>query len=269
MNLIKQISLLFLLTSTLFCEAQVIFKTEVNKSQIGINEKIQVSFTFNEPDAEFTPPEFNDFEVTYGPLTSTNTNVKEGGRISYEKTIAYTLIPKKRGTLVIESGTLNFKGNTYSSNTVSIDVVRVRKKNYLIDKDSLQKKVFLKLVYPETPISVNDSIEVNYKLHVAEGISAHKWKLIEDSKVKNAEVTDISPQSLNVVNEKIDGITYRTVILKSLSLKPSKRGKINISPLELRVSIGIPSGRRVFNDKNVEDIKEVVIASEKVKVEVN
>ena len=252
MNSIKQISLLFLLTSTLFCAAQVIFKTEVNKSEIGINEKIQVSFTFNEPDADFTPPEFNDFEVTYGPLT-----------------IAYTLNPKKRGTLVIEGGTLNFNGNTYSSNTVSIDVLRVRKKNFIIDKDSLQKKVFLKLIYPETPISVNDSIEVNYKLHVAEGISAHKWKLIEDSKVKNAEVTDISPQSLNVVNEKIDGITYRTVILKTLRLKPRKRGKMNISPLELKVSIGIPSGRKVFNDKNVEDVKEVVIASEKVKVEVN
>jgi len=268
MNSIKQISLLFLLMNTVVCSAQVKFEATVNKSEIGLNEKVQVSFTLNKKNADFTPPEFTNFEVISGPLTSNNISFKNGRR-NVEKTIAYTLKPTKRGTLIIESGMLKLNGNTYNSNSVSVDVIRKRKKNYLIDKDSLQKKLFLKLEYPKGLLSVKDSIVVNYKLYVSQGISVNNWKLVKDSKVKNAEVTDISSESIKVVKEAINGITYRSAIIKTLRLKPNKKGKISISPLDLKVSTGIPSGRKSFSNKNVSDNKDIVISSKKIKVEVN
>lgn len=268
MNAIKQISLLVFLMGTVVTTAQVVFNADASKTEIGLNEKVQVSFTMNKDNGEFTPPDFTNFEVISGPLTSTNTSFKDG-RPSYEKSIAFTLKPKKRGTLIIEGGTLEISGNTYSSNSVSIEVVRKRKKNYLIDKDSLANKIFLKLEYPKGTLFVRDSIVVQYKLYVAQDISVNSWKLLEDSKIKNAEVIDMSPKEISVVQEDVDGTIYRSVILKSLRLKPSKQGKLIISPLELEVSVGIPSGRRSFNVKNIQDPKVIVVSSEKVKVEVN
>ncbi|WP_299526168.1 BatD family protein [Winogradskyella sp.] len=268
MNLTKHILFTVLLLITGSISAQIVFKATVNKSEIGLNEKVQVTFTMSEDNESFKPPVFEYFKVVDSPMTSRQNGFNNGVR-SFEKSIIYTLQPKKTGTLVINHATLMVNDKEYQSNRVEVKVKRKRKKDYIINKDSLQDMVFLKLDYPDTSITVKDSIVLSYRLYASKGIGVDSWKTIEDSKFKNAEVRDITPKKLEVITEEMEGMTFRSVILRKVVLKPSKEGRLKISPMKILVSTRIPSGRRDFSTKNIEDIKRIELSSKKATITVD
>ncbi len=269
MNLTKHILLIPLLFFTGILSAQTVLKAEVNKTEIGLNEKVQVTFTLTEDSDNFNPPDFKNFEVIDGSPIRGQSVGFENGRRTNIRSFTYTLKPKRTGTFTIGVATVKVDGSIYESNTLSIEVKRKRKKNYIIDKDSLEQKLFLKLEYPKESVSMNDSITVLYKLYVSSGIGVKSIKEIKESNISNAEVTPITSETFGIENQDLNGVTYRSLVIRKLKLNPSRKGKLKIGPLKIEVTALIPSGRKGIANKNIEDEKLIILSSNKATIRIN
>lgn len=247
--------------------AQVVFKAEASKSEIGLNELVEVSFKMSEDNDSFSPPKFENFEIFSGPTTSIKNTFIEGER-TYEKSITFRLKPKKTGTFVIESARFEVAGKIYRSNTINIDVVKSKK----VDRealDALEKEVFLKVEYLEKPITQQDSVIVTYRLYVSADVGVTNWRKVNDGKISNATADDITPEMYKIENSEIEGKKFRSVIIKKLNLKPTKKGKIKISPMTMEVTANVPTGKKDIFSRNVLEDKIIELNSDKAVIEVD
>ena len=80
--------------------AQVTFKANVSKNELGINERLRVEFTMDKDGDNFTPPSFEGFRVVAGPNQSVS-NMFVNGKRTFSKTYTYFLSPIKKGPIVI------------------------------------------------------------------------------------------------------------------------------------------------------------------------
>ena len=64
--------------------AQVSFVAKVSKKQLGINERLKIVFDMNQDGDNFTPPNFNGFQVSSGPSQSVSRSWVNG-KSTYSK----------------------------------------------------------------------------------------------------------------------------------------------------------------------------------------
>ena len=86
----KKIVFLFILFIQSITFAQVKFEAKVSKSSVGLNERIQISFSINEDADNFTEPNFEGFSVVGGPFQSTNFSWINGVK-SFNRSYTYIL----------------------------------------------------------------------------------------------------------------------------------------------------------------------------------
>ena len=115
-------NLTFLLILNLFFNltyAQVTFKANVSKNELGINERLRVEFTMDKDGDNFTPPSFEGFRVVAGPNQSVS-NMFVNGKRTFSKTYTYFLSPIKKGPIVLEQASIEFDDNIYKTTPVNI-----------------------------------------------------------------------------------------------------------------------------------------------------
>ncbi|HID94092.1 MAG TPA: protein BatD [bacterium (Candidatus Stahlbacteria)] len=124
MRKIVPILLLLLPFSTLFGE-QISFNASCDKSQVPINESFTLEVTVS-GDITSVPkptlPPLNDFEI-YSTGQTQNISIING-RVSSSITFTYTLYPKRLGTFTIGSCELHYKGKSYKTQPIKIEVVK-------------------------------------------------------------------------------------------------------------------------------------------------
>lgn len=69
-----------------FAFAQVDFKAQISKSELGINERLRIEFTMNKEGDNFNPPSFNGFRIVAGPSQSVS-NIYVNGKSSDRKSV--------------------------------------------------------------------------------------------------------------------------------------------------------------------------------------
>ncbi|HJN79111.1 MAG TPA: protein BatD, partial [Flavobacteriaceae bacterium] len=62
-KLFKHIGLYLLLLNTSLIIAQVNFEAKVSKNKLGLNERLRIEFVMNENGDNFTPPNFESFQI--------------------------------------------------------------------------------------------------------------------------------------------------------------------------------------------------------------
>jgi hypothetical protein len=242
------------------------FTASVSSNKVGEGDQFEVSFTYSGGDVNnakgFTPPNFANFLTLSGPNQSTSMQIINGavsGSISY----AYYLQPRSIGKFTIGSASINYKGTTYKTNPVNIEVVKGSPKqapgnNSSVDNSSSQnaeigKNLFIRAVADKQKVYQGEQITVTYKLYTRLNIAAQ----MQVSKLPQyqgfwAEELETSNQIMFTV-ENFEGKQYRVGILKKAALFPSQSGELNVSPMELKVPVQIQkkrktSGNSVFDD---------------------
>ena len=109
----------FFLTSLL--QAQVKFETKVSKSTIGLNERIQASFSINEDADNFQAPNFEGFTLVGGPFQSRNFSWINGVK-SFSLSYSYILQPTQKGVLTIKPATIEYNDEIIKSSSVKVTV---------------------------------------------------------------------------------------------------------------------------------------------------
>lgn len=223
--------------------SQIIFEAEVSRDSFGINERIEVRFTMNQDGDGFNPPNFENFKVVVGPMHAVSYSWISGEK-SICKSYSYYLIPEKKGDLEIGSATINFEGNVYESNVVSVKVEDAvqSEKDYIYgtkkDLKEIEKKVFLERQISNTNPFVNEPISVIYKLYVSYDFGVENISLKSIPKYENFLI-DIIKESEKLVVQEIEykQKIYRYVVIREVVLVPLKEGELTLDPLELNLKI--------------------------------
>ena len=99
--------------------AQVQFTAQA-KRKVALNERFQLTFTFNASGDNFKAPNFKNFNTLGysggGGMTIAN------GVATFTKTYTYTLSPKKQGTFTIPAASIAYNGKVYHTKPITITV---------------------------------------------------------------------------------------------------------------------------------------------------
>ncbi|MBF8151252.1 protein BatD [Winogradskyella sp. F6397] len=262
MNLIKNISILFLILATSIATAQVKFEAKVSKKKLGINERLRIDFEMNQDGDNFVPPSFSDFDVVGGPNTSVSHQYVNGKR-SFKKTYSYFLAPKKRGNFTIKQATIEIEGDTYKTFPITVNVTAaVSKPNgKAAASDVAAENIHLVAEVSKSNPYLNEAITVVYKLYVSKHTGVNSWREKDIPRYNDFWSQNIEIKGFPVHVGEYKGEEYRYVILRKTVLYPQKIGALKLEPLVMDVTVEVPSERTdIFGRSLLTRVPRVVTA---------
>lgn len=245
----KYLSILILLITAQNVIAQVTFKTAVSKTELGLNERLRIEFSIDKQGGDdFTPPDFKNFKVLAGPSQSSSFS-SINGKTSYKLTYTYVIQPTAKGTFTIPSATVLYDGELIRSNTVRITVTDAVD----IPEDPndpryvAQQNIHLVAEVSNMSPYVGESISVVYKLYVdIKKVNVQNTREASSPSFNGFWNQNIEVKKWVAKNGTYGGKPHRFVIVRKTVLIPHKAGKLEIEPLEMEITAGIPIGRRDF-----------------------
>jgi hypothetical protein len=264
MKMIKKLSLILVQFAFHFLSAQGKFETRVSRDEIGINENVRVEFYMNFDGDNLEIPNFQQagFRTISGPSQMVSQSWVNG-RSSFNKAYSYTLMPLKKGKLTIKSATIEFNGQVYKTQPVTITVgnavAQQQQQNpyannpyYRQQQQQQQQRlpanigkegVHLVAEISQTNPYVNEPITVVYKIYVSQQSAVGGWEETNKPKYADFWSQNIDVKNLVIQNGIYKGENYRYAVLRKVVLYPQKAGNLQIEPLSLDVQVEVPTGR--------------------------
>jgi len=274
--------LLFLFTIVSFhlLSAQVKFEARVSRDEIGINENVRIEFYMNFDGDNLTIPNFQSagFRVISGPSQMVSQSWVNG-RSSFNKAYSYTLMPLKKGKLTISIATIEFNGQVFKTQPISIivgnPVAQQQPQNPYYNNPYYQQQnripvnagkegVHLVAEISKTNPYLNEPITVVYKIYVSNRSAVSGWKESNKPKYSDFWSQNIDVKNLVIQQGTLNGESYRYAVLRKVVLYPQKSGKLQIEPLTLEVQVEVPTGRvDIFGEYEVKPQTKTVSAGAK------
>ena len=261
----KKIVFLFILFIQSITFAQVKFEAKVSKSSVGLNERIQISFSINEDADNFTEPNFEGFSVVGGPFQSTNFSWINGVK-SFNRSYTYILQPIKKGTFVIKSATIEYNDEVLKTVPLKIivtDAIPVPKDPNSPDYVAGEGVHLVAEISNSNPY-VNEPLTVVYKLYFDPRFIIRNVKELKNPKYNGFWSQFIDIQKLEAVQATYNGQDYAMVVWRKVILYPLEAGNKPIEPLSINLEIQVPSGRRnIFGQQSYQMTTKTVTAGSK------
>jgi len=245
----KFLTILLLILTVQSVASQVTFKTVVSKTELGLNERLRIEFSIDRQGGDdFTPPEFKNFKVLAGPSQSSSFS-SINGKTSYKLTYTYVIQPLSKGTFTIPSATVTYEGEQIKSNTVRITVSDAID----IPEDPedpryiAQQNIHMVAEVSDMTPYVGESISVVYKLFVdINEVNVQNTREASSPSFNGFWNQNIEVKKWVAKNGTYGGKPHRFVIVRKTVLIPTKAGRLEIEPLEMEITAGVPIGRRDF-----------------------
>ena len=261
-TLIKHISLFALILNSSLIIAQVNFEATLSKKKLGLNERLRIDFVMNKNGDNFTPPNFENFQIIGGPNQSIKTSYLNGEQ-SFSKTFSYFLKPLKKGKLVIYQATVTIDGQEYKSLPVEVNVTNSVKgansnsDDEYFDDDNIELIAFVSKSSPY----INEPITIVYKLYYKSPINVSNANESEAPKYKDFFTQNIKIPQLKVNRETYKGQIYNVVDWRKVVLYPQRDGNLEISPLSLNLVLDFPTNKRDFFGNIIRDQASKIITT--------
>ena len=261
-KLFKHISLFALILNSSLIIAQVNFEATLSKKKLGLNERLRIDFVMNKNGDNFTPPNFENFQIIGGPNQSIKTSYLNGEQ-SFSKTFSYFLKPLKKGKLVIYQATITIDGQEYKSLPVEVNVTNSVKgansnsDDEYFDDDNIE---LIASVSKSSPY-INEPITIVYKLYYKSPINVSNANESEAPKYKDFFTQNIKIPQLKVNRETYKGQIYNVVDWRKVVLYPQRDGNLEISPLSLNLVLDFPTNKRDFFGNIIYDQASKIITT--------
>ncbi len=243
---IKIVLILLMMGQPLLAQ-DVSFKTTVSKNRLGLNERLQVSFTIDKQGGDnFSPPNFKDFKVLAGPMPAVS-SANFNGQKFFKMTYTYILQPKRKGQLTIGSASMEYDGFTLKTSPVKVTVTNAIE---IPEDPNDPKYIASQNIHLIAEVSnpnpyVGETISIIYKIYV--DVSKLEVRNFQPSKEpiyngflhQNVAIKKALPKEGS-----FQGKNHRYAIVKKVILTPQKSGKLTITPLEMEIGAAVPTGRR-------------------------
>jgi len=244
--LVKKILILFLTINSFALSAQVNFEATVSKSKLALNERLRIDFVMNQNGDNFSPPEFDNFQIIGGPNQSIKTSYVNGER-KFSKTYSYFLKPLKKGKLKINQASIEIDGEIYKSLQIEVLITdSVKQPSDSITQYYNDDDIELRALISKGSPYLNEPITVVYKLYYKAPINISDARETETPKFKDFWSQTIKIPQLKVERDIYKGQNYNVVEWRKVVLYPQKVGELEISPLSLNLVLDVPTDKRDF-----------------------
>jgi len=259
--LVKKTLILFLAINSFVLSAQVNFEASVSKSKLALNERLRIDFVMNQNGDNFSPPEFENFQIIGGPNQSIKTSYVNGER-KFSKTYSYFLKPLKKGKLSINQASIEIDGEIYKSLQIEVLITDSVKQpsdstNQYYNDDDIELRALISKGSPY----LNEPITVVYKLYYKAPINISDARETETPKFKDFWSQTIKIPQLKVTREIYKGQNYNVVEWRKVVLYPQKIGELEISPLSLNLVLDVPTDKRDFFGNVIYDQTSQIIST--------
>lgn len=249
----------FILIFSVVIQAQS-FEASADRTTVGLNDRFQVTFTFEGKEinslSDFNPPDFNGFMILNGPFQSTNMNIINGA-VSASISYTYSVQPKSLGKHIISSASIKYKGDSYKTNPITIQVEKgtansnAQQKNNSnssgISNEEIAKNVFVRATADKQKVYIGEQVTVTYKLYsrvnIASQLSINKLPQYPGFWAEQLD----SPGNFHYTVETYKGKKYRTAVLQKVALFPTQTGELSVTPFELNVPVQVQRKRQSNN----------------------
>jgi hypothetical protein len=253
-----------------------------NKSTIGLNEQLQITYTFSGAGRAFHGPDLRDFNILSGPNQSSNMQYING-QFSQSISFTYYLQARKEGNYKIGPASIEAEGKRIASNVVQIVVVKgaAQQQQKGNDDESIlsSKNIFAKAILSKGNLMKGESTLLTFKLY--SNVTLIDFAIPKMPNYDGFWNQDIQlPQALERNTEVIDGQRYTVWEIKKLVLFPQETGVLTIQPMEIEciARVKVNSQRSndpfsIFNDPffgmgGVKDVK-YAFKSDPMRIKVN
>ena len=244
--MVKKILILFLTISSFVLSAQINFEATVSKSKLALNERLRIDFVMNQNGDNFSPPEFENFQIIGGPNQSIKTSYINGER-KFSKTYSYFLKPLKKGKLKINQASIEIDGEIYKSLQIEVLITdSVKQPSDSITQYYNDDDIELRALISKGSPYLNEPITVVYKLYYKAPINISDARETETPNFKDFWSQTIKIPQLKVNREIYKGQNYNVVEWRKVVLYPQKVGELEISPLSLNLVLDVPTDKRDF-----------------------
>ena len=244
--MVKKILILFLTINSFVLSAQVNFEATVSKSKLALNERLRIDFVMNQNGDNFSPPEFDNFQIIGGPNQSIKTSYVNGER-KFSKTYSYFLKPLKKGKLKINQASIEIDGEIYKSLQIEVLITdSVQQPSDSITQYYNDDDIELRALISKGSPYLNEPITVVYKLYYKAPINISDARETETPKFKDFWSQTIKIPQLKVERDIYKGQNYNVVEWRKVVLYPQKVGELEISPLSLNLVLDVPTDKRDF-----------------------
>ena len=259
--MVRNITILILALNSLFISAQVKIDASVSKTKLGLNERLRVDFVMNQNGDNFSPPDFENFQIIGGPNQSIKTSYVNGER-SFSKTYSYFLQPLKKGSIRIKQASVEIDGELYKSLPIEVLITdSVSQPSESVTQYYNDDDIELRALISKGSPYLNEPITVIYKLFYKAPINISDARETETPNYKDFWSQIIKIPQLKVQREIYKGQNYNTVEWRKVVLYPQKSGQLEISPLSLNLVLDVPTDKRDFFGNIIYDQTTLVIST--------
>ena len=259
--MVRNITILILALNSLFLSAQVKFDASVSKTKLGLNERLRVDFVMNQNGDNFSPPDFENFQIIGGPNQSIKTSYVNGER-SFSKTYSYFLQPLKKGSIKIKQASIEIDGEEYKSLPIEVLITdSVSQPSESVTQYYNDDDIELRALISKGSPYLNEPITVIYKLYYKAPINISDARETETPNYKDFWSQTIKIPQLKVQREIYKGQNYNVVEWRKVVLYPQKSGQLEISPLSLNLVLDVPTDKRDFFGNVIYDQTTQIIST--------
>ena len=247
----------FMCVGALYSEERIVnLEANVDHSEIGLLDMLTLIVTVNTENVKSiskpTLPKLDAFSVVNeSSSTKTSVSIVNGKTTrSRELRIKYILKPLKKGTFVIDPIIIQYKGESYSTEPVTVKVVEGHVADeadvYMLDDgtpldiEQLKKDIFILVEPAESEIYEGQQILLTYILYSRLDIDTIALKQApEFSGFYKEDIYNAT--KLENRRETHNGQEYNTTLLKKVALFPLRPGIYDLKPLVLDTTVILKS----------------------------
>lgn len=276
---------LVLALSCMAASAQTMIKVDA-PNIVGEDEQFNVTFIVEGGDrpSNFSWNPGDDFTLVWGPQRgeSTSISIVNGKRSkSSQYTFTYILKPKKTGKFEIAPASAKIKGETISSQPVSVEVLSggssssqgtssssssasSRRQQPVSSGSISSHDLFMKFTVNRTSAVIGEPLVAELKLYQRVDIAGFEnAKFPSFNGFWSQEIA--APSNIEFKRENVDGTLYNSALLRRYVLIPQQAGELVIDPAELVCLVNIrkqPQSNSIFDaffDDNVTTLRKRVV----------
>ncbi|MDL2251312.1 BatD family protein [Odoribacter sp. OttesenSCG-928-J03] len=279
------ITLFILLSSLTLFSQSVEFKANA-PTVVEMGEQFKISYSLNQAGNNLKVPTFEGFDLLMGPSTSTSSSFSSiNGNVTRSVSYTYTYVLEgvKVGTYKIPAASVSVDGKTYTSNTLTIEVVASSAQGKAKQQGSQnggqavrttainEETIFVDVDVNRRSLYIGESLVATIKVYTkVDLVNFGQSKFPSFSGFLTEEVP--TSQRIELVRQNYKGAIYNVGIIRKMLLFPQHTGEIVIEPFELECIIRqqLSKSRSFFDDffGNYQDVK-IKRESKPVKITVN
>lgn len=208
-----------------------------SQTTVQAGQEFQVQYSFNGNGSNFTPPSFNGFTVE-GSMQGVSSSSGNGAS-SFSITYTFGLVANSEGTFTISPASIKYNGKTFTSNPLSIKVVKgaVSQNNSQPPANNVpptaaatvnSKNFFIRAVPNKSKVYIGEAVTVTLKIYYRQDYS--DGQLIEIPDYNGFYTEDISQSSKtqSTGKESLNGLTYYVQSSPQKVIFPQHAGKITV-----------------------------------------